>query len=73
MVYSKRKIPAHVMAKADAIIEKFNNREIYPTKHHSGRGESLNVGKDWRLYRRTGKTEFELMSHERYTRVKDKK
>lgn len=67
IVYKHGKgIPEHVHRKARQVLTQFMSGDCRTKRHNSGRGESINVGSRYRLYRRTGSEHFTLFSHESY-------
>lgn len=69
IVYEHGKgMPERVHQKAREVLRAVVTGECRPKRHGSGRGESLNVGPRYRLYRRTGCEIFTLYSHETYNK-----
>lgn len=61
------KIPHQITEKALALL---NQR---PRRLHSGRGDVIDVGLRYRLFRPCGAQCFQLMTHERYNKLTTKK
>lgn len=57
------KIPAPVVAKAQSLLCQ------RPRKLAGGRGDVIDVGLRYRLFRPCGASQFQLMTHERYNKV----
>lgn len=69
IVYEHGKgIPDRIHQKAKQTLAAYLTGDCRPKRHGSGRGESLNVGKRYRLFRRTGSEMFTLFSHEAYNK-----
>ena len=61
------KIPPQIAEKAHALLSQ------RPRKLHSGRGDVIDVGFRYRLFRPCGARSFQLMTHERYNKLTTKK
>lgn len=57
------KIPAPVVAKAQSLLCQ------RPRKLVGGRGDVIDVGLRYRLFRPCGSAQFQLMTHERYNKI----
>ena len=57
------KIPTLVVAKARSLLC------LRPRKLAGGRGDVIDVGLRYRLFRPCGSAQFQLMTHERYNKV----
>lgn len=67
------RIPEWVHLKAVHILSQFRARRIHPCRMHGSGNLSLKVNHRWRLLSRDGGKNWEVMSHERYSKVKDRK
>lgn len=69
IVYKHGKgIPDKVHDKARAVLTAWKRGTCRTKRHGSGRGESLEVGLRYRLYRRQDSQTFMLLSHECYNK-----
>lgn len=69
IVYKHGKgIPDRIHRKAREVLLMALTGQCRPKRHGSGRGESLNVGMHYRLFRRSGSDIFTLYSHETYSK-----
>ncbi len=73
MTLTAIKIPEWVHSKAVHVLLQFRARRIYPSRMHGSGNLSLKVNRRWRLLSRDDGKSWELMSHERYSKVKDRK
>lgn len=73
MTLTAIRIPERVHLQADHVLRQFRARRMHPC-HMFGSGNlSLRVNRRWRLLSRDGGQNWEVMSHERYSKVKDRK
>ncbi len=63
------KIPSKVVAKADVVRKRIAAGEIHPRKMRERGFYSVEVGRRYRLLSRDGGQTFELMTHEKYSRI----
>ncbi|HIC1888242.1 TPA: hypothetical protein ACW0P1_001106 [Citrobacter freundii] len=62
-----------VHLKAAHVLRQFRARRIHPCRMHGSGNLSLKVNHRWRLLSRDGGKNWEVMSHERYSKIKDRK
>ncbi|HID8815249.1 ParE family toxin-like protein [Enterobacter roggenkampii] len=73
MALTAIRIPEWVHLKAAHVLSQFRARRIHPCRMHGSGNLSLRVNRRWRLLSRDGGKNWEVMSHERYSKVKDRK
>ena len=73
MALTAIRIPEWVHLKAVHVLSQFRARRIHPCRMHGSGNLSLKVNHRWRLLSRDGGKNWEVMSHERYSKVKDRK
>ncbi|MFT1618297.1 hypothetical protein, partial [Enterobacter kobei] len=73
MALTAIRIPEWVHLKAAHVLSQFRARRIHPCRMHGSGNLSLKVNHRWRLLSRDGGQNWEVMSHERYSKLKDKK
>ncbi|WP_444546750.1 ParE family toxin-like protein [Enterobacter cloacae] len=73
MALTAIRIPEWVHLKAVHVLSQFRARRIHPCRMQGSGNLSLKVNHRWRLLSRDGGKNWEVMSHERYSKVKDRK
>lgn len=73
MTLTAIRIPEWVHLKAVHVLSQFRARRIHPCRMHGSGNFSLKVNHRWRLLSRDGGKNWEVMSHERYSKVKYRK
>ena len=73
MALTAIRIPEWVHLKAAHVLSQFRARRIHPRRMHKTGYLSLSVNLRWRLLSRDGGQSWEVMSHERYSKLKDRK
>lgn len=73
MALTAIRIPEWVHLQAVHVLRQFRARRIHPCRMHSSGNLSLRVNRRWRLLSRDGGQNWEVMSYERYSKVKDRK
>lgn len=63
--------PKQIVKQARTKIAQYNSDNIIPTRFRAHDGESLSVGRRYRLLRKNKHSVWQLMTHERYNRLKD--
>ena len=72
MIITSNRIPPHVNEKASQIFSLYSKGNIKPCRIKCG-NLSLKIGRKWRLLSRNNGTCWEVMSHEKYNQLKDRK
>ena len=72
MIITSNRIPPHVNEKASQILSLYSKGNIKPCRIKCG-NLSLKIGRKWRFLSRNNGTCWEVMSHERYNQLKDRK
>ena len=72
MIITSNRIPLHVNEKASQILSLYSKGNIKPCRIKCG-NLSLKIGRKWRLLSRNNGTCWEVMSHEKYNQLKDRK
>ncbi|HBY1483413.1 hypothetical protein C4Y64_023030 [Klebsiella pneumoniae subsp. pneumoniae] len=72
MIITSNRIPPHVNEKASQILSLYRKGNIKPCHIKCG-NLSLKIGRKWRLLSRNNGTCWEVMSHEKYNQLKDRK
>ena len=72
MIITSNRIPSHVNEKASQILSLYSKGNIKPCRIKCG-NLSLKIGRKWRLLSRNNGTCWEVMSHEKYNQLKDRK
>lgn len=72
MTITALRVPEWVHEQAVITVLRFRQRRIQATRIMCG-NISLKVNRRWRLLSRDGGQSWEVMSHERYSKVKDRK
>lgn len=72
MIITSNRIPPHVNEKASQILSLYSKGNIKPCRIKCG-NLSLKIGRKWRLLSRNNGTRWEVMSHEKYNQLKDRK
>ena len=72
MIITSNRIPPHVNEKASQILSLYSKGNIKPCRIKCG-NLSLKIGRKWRLLSRNNGTCWEVMSHEKYNQLKDRK
>lgn len=67
------RIPERIHQQALLVLTRYRRRRIFPRRMISTGYLSLKVNPRWRLLSRDGGREWEVMSHERYSKLKDRK
>ena len=73
MALTAIRIPEWVHEQAVHVLRQYRNGRIHPRRMHGSGKLSLKVNLRWRLLSRDGGQNWEVMSHERYSKVKDRK
>ncbi|WP_075329277.1 ParE family toxin-like protein [Escherichia coli] len=73
MTLTAIRIPEWVHLQAVRVLRQFRARRIHPCRMRGSGNLSLRVNRRWRLLSRDGGQNWEVMSHERYSKVKDRK
>ncbi|HIF9256546.1 TPA: hypothetical protein ACX6Q6_003570 [Photobacterium damselae] len=68
----KGRIPQKIVSKAESMLQDIANKVVHKNlmikKHNSGIGHSVNVGRRYRLLKKTNATTWLLLSHEDYNK-----
>ncbi|HHT5083154.1 ParE family toxin-like protein [Klebsiella michiganensis] len=72
MIIISNRIPSHVNEKASHVLSLYSKGDIKPCRIKCG-NLSLKIGRKWRLLSRNNGTCWEVMSHEKYNQLKDRK
>lgn len=67
------RIPERIHQQALLVLTRYRRRRIFPRRMISTGYLSLKVNRCWRLLSRDGGRDWEVMSHERYSKLKDRK
>lgn len=67
------RIPERIHQQALLVLARYRRRRIFPRRMISTGYLSLKVNRCWRLLSRDGGQDWEIMSHERYSKLKDRK
>lgn len=73
MTLTAIRIPERVHEQAVHTLSKYRKRRVIPCRMHGSGNLSLKVNLRWRLLSRDGGKNWEVMSHERYSKLKDRK
>ncbi|MCL5502181.1 hypothetical protein M5Y49_26395 [Escherichia coli] len=73
MALTAIRIPEWVHQQAVFVLRQYRNKRVHPCRMHRSGNLSLRVNRRWRLLSRDGGQSWEVMSHERYSKVKDRK
>ncbi|ENU6149645.1 hypothetical protein ACE13H_005139 [Escherichia coli O103:H2] len=73
MTLTAIRIPERVRQQALQVLLRYQRRRIFPHRIHSTGYLSLKVNRSWRLLSKDDGRNWEGMSHERYSKVKDRK
>ncbi|MDF7760836.1 hypothetical protein PU683_15050 [Kosakonia cowanii] len=73
MTLTAIRIPEWVHERAVRVLRQHRTGRIHPRRMHKTGYLSLNVNLRWRLLSRDGGQNWEVMSHERYSKMKDRK
>ena len=72
MIIKSNRIPSHVNEKVSHVLSLYSKGDIKPCRIKCG-NLSLKIGRKWRLLSRNNGTCWEVMSHEKYNQLKDRK
>lgn len=67
------RVPEWVHAQAVNTLGRYRKRRAIACRMHGSGNLSLKVNRRWRLLSRDGGQTWEVMSHERYSKLKDRK
>lgn len=73
MTLTAIRIPERVHLQAVKVLQQFRQQRILPRRMLRTGYLSLRVNLRWRLLSRDGGKNWEVMSHERYSKLKDRK
>lgn len=73
MAITAIRVPEWVHAQAVHTLGRYRNRRVIPCRIRGSGNLSLKVNRRWRLLSRDGGQNWEVMSHERYNKLKDRK
>ncbi|PXK23054.1 hypothetical protein DMR21_03200 [Klebsiella variicola] len=72
MIIKSNRIPSHVNEKVSHVLSLYSKGDIKPCRIKCG-NLSLKIGRKWRLLSHNNGTYWEVMSHEKYNQLKDRK
>ncbi|WP_457920894.1 ParE family toxin-like protein [Raoultella ornithinolytica] len=72
MIITSNRIPLHINERASQILVLYDSGNIKPCRIKCG-NLSLKVGRKWRLLSRNNGNCWEVMSHEKYNQIKDRR
>lgn len=67
------RVPEWVHVQAVHTLGRYRQRRVIASRMHGSGNLSLRVNRRWRLLSRDGGQNWEVMSHERYSKLKDRK
>lgn len=73
MALTAIRVPEWVHTQAVSTLGRYRKRRVNPCRMHGSGNLSLKVNRRWRLLSRDGGQSWEVMSHERYSKLKDRK
>ncbi|XCE75846.1 hypothetical protein MPHASIOC01_000683 [Mangrovibacter phragmitis] len=73
MALTAIRIPERVHEQAAHVLRQYRKGRVHSRRMHGSGNLSLKVNRRWRLLSRDGGQHWEVMSHERYSKVKDRK
>ena len=73
MALTAIRVPEWVHTQAVNTLGRYRKRRVNPCRMHGSGNLSLKVSRRWRLLSRDGGQNWEVMSHERYSKLKDRK
>lgn len=73
MTLTAIRVPEWVHVQAVHTLGRFRSRRVIPCRIRGSGNLSLKVNRRWRLLSRDGGQNWEVMSHERYSKLKDRK
>ena len=73
MTLTAIRIPDWVHEQAVQVLRQYRKGRIHPRRMHASGNLSLKVNLRWRLLSRDGGQHWEVMRHERYSKLKDRK
>lgn len=73
MALTAIRIPEWVHTQAVNTLGRYRKRRVNPCRMHGSGNLSLKVNRRWRLLSKDGGQNWEVMSHERYSKLKDRK
>ncbi|HHS9741346.1 TPA: hypothetical protein ACTW90_003760 [Raoultella ornithinolytica] len=72
MIITSNRIPLHINERASQVLGLYDSGGIKPCRIKCG-NLSLKVGRKWRLLSRNNGNCWEVMSHEKYNQIKDRR
>lgn len=73
MTLTAIRIPDWVHSQAVQVLRQYRARRVHPCRMHGSGNLGLRVNRRLRLLSRDGWQNWEVMSHERYSKMKDRK
>lgn len=73
MTITALRAPEWVISQATKKLAQYRKRRIFPCRMHKTGYLSLKVNPRWRLLSQNGGKDWQLMTHETYNHVKDRK
>ncbi|OMP92709.1 ParE family toxin-like protein [Raoultella terrigena] len=72
MIITSNRIPLHINERASQVLRLYDIVNIKPCRIKCG-NLSLKIGRKWRLLSRNNGNCWEVMSHEKYNQIKDRR
>ncbi|HIG8794987.1 TPA: hypothetical protein ACYEOW_001220 [Raoultella terrigena] len=72
MIITSNRIPLHINERASQVLRLYDIGNIKPCRIKCG-NLSLKIGRKWRLLSRNNGNCWEVMSHEKYNQIKDRR